>query len=189
MGKTTLYIEGSTDTDNGNLRKAFSKLLSNELKQCMPRIKMGDGIEQTVDKFCKTPMDQDEERYLLVDSDRFISSIPAKKDICNRFNKARVNRKIDSSVENTFFMVQEAEAWILSQPDVLSSVGINIQNISVSNVEQIEKPSQKLAELYKKNDKVYSKVREFVKVFCLLDSQKLKETHSEYRDLIEKLKK
>ena len=88
-----------------------------------------DGIEQTVDKFCKTPMDQDEERYLLVDSDRFISSIPAKKDICNRFNKARANRKIDSSVENTFFMVQEAEAWILSQPDVLSSVGINIQNI------------------------------------------------------------
>lgn len=45
----TLYIEG-TETDNGNLRKAFSILLEKELSGNMPRIIMGDGLQQKSSK-------------------------------------------------------------------------------------------------------------------------------------------
>lgn len=44
----TLYIEG-TETDNGNLRKAFSLLLEKELSGNMPRI-MIDGLKQKTAK-------------------------------------------------------------------------------------------------------------------------------------------
>ena len=52
----TLYIEGSADTDNGNLRRAFAMLLEKELANKMPRIIMGDGKNQTIDKFHSTPI-------------------------------------------------------------------------------------------------------------------------------------
>ena len=46
-----LYIEGSANTANGNLRIAFSKLLEKELKGNMPRIVMGDSKSHTIEKY------------------------------------------------------------------------------------------------------------------------------------------
>ena len=64
-----IYIEGTQDLDNGDLRLAFAKLLEKELKGKMPRIVMGNGKGQTVDKFQSTPLQKGEDRYVLVDSD------------------------------------------------------------------------------------------------------------------------
>ena len=52
---------------------------------------------------------------------------------------------------------------------------------------EITKPSEELARLYKKSDKCYHKVTEFVKVFPKLDSQKLRTYFEEYDRLIKTL--
>lgn len=82
------------------------------------------------------------------------------------------------------FMVQEAEAWILSQPDVLEAAKVSTSSLPKKNVMEITKPSETLARLYKNSKKEYHKVTEFVKVFPQLDSSKLKEYFDEYSRLI-----
>ncbi|GAB1443930.1 hypothetical protein MASR2M39_27750 [Ignavibacteriales bacterium] len=44
-----LFVEGTKDTSNGDLRKGFNKLLSKNLSGKMPRIVMGDGKKQAID--------------------------------------------------------------------------------------------------------------------------------------------
>ena len=46
-----LIIEGATDTRNGILRQGFHKLLVQKLEGKMPRIIMGEGKKQSIDKF------------------------------------------------------------------------------------------------------------------------------------------
>lgn len=113
MNKVVLYIEGTTSHDNGDLRKAFSKFLAKELNGRMPKIVMGDGKTQTIDKFYATPLKDGESRFLLVDSDKQLPAVDERTEYTS-FNKKRSNRLVDCTTENTFFMVQEAEAWILS---------------------------------------------------------------------------
>lgn len=180
----TLYIEGSADTDNGNLRKAFALFLEKELKNKMPRIIMGDGKDQTIDKFHSTPIKPSEKRFLLFDSDL---PSPNKEIICDTYNKRKINRKIDANTKNTFLMIQEVEAWILSQPNILKSAGIDVSKFHTVNVEAINKPSEKLADLYKNSHKTYTKVCEFVRIFPKLDSEQLKKNCSEYKALIDAL--
>ena len=182
----TLYIEGSPDTDNGNLRMAFSKLLSQELSGKMPQIIMGGGKNQTIDNFHSKPLKPNEERFLLFDSD---APSPNKQIICDEFNNAKTNRKISATTDNTFLMIQEVEAWILSQPDVLTAAGIDMSKFNCQNVETIHKPCEKLADLYKKSGKTYTKVNEFAKIFPKLDTKKLKQTCSEFKALIDALNK
>ncbi len=182
--KKVIYIEGTSETDNGSLRKAFSELLRKELAGDMPRIIMGDGKNQTIDKFHSTPVGKEEKRYLLFDSDE---ANPNKSSICSTINNEKPNRKIDATSDNTFLMIQEVEAWILSQPDILHQRGIDISNFKVSNVGNVTKPSEKLADLYRKNQLTYTKVREFVRVFPLLDTSKLKVECPEFKALIEAL--
>ena len=179
-----IYIEGTSDTDNGNLRKAFSLLFEKELAGKMPKIIMGDGKNQTIDKFHSTPLKHGESRFLLFDSDM---PAPDKAAICTEFNEAKPNRKLDATTDNTFLMIQEVEAWILSQPDILKNAGVKTSSFKTANVESISKPSEKLADLYRKSKKEYSKTSEFVKIFPLLDSARLKESCPEYKALIENL--
>ena len=181
--KKVLYIEGTSDLDNGNLRKAFATLLEKELKGKMPQVIMGDGISQTVDKFMSKPLQTNERRYLLIDSDQFLTE-DVREDIMKKYNDAKPNRKKSMEKENSFFMVQEAEAWILSQPEVLEDARISTESLPKKNVMEIQKPSLELARLYKNSQKEYHKVIEFVKVFPLLDSQKLRASFEEYNRLI-----
>ena len=179
-----VYIEGE---NNANLRKAFSELLEQELKGEMPKIVLGDGISQTIDKFRSYPMEEGEERFLLIDSDEPLTD---KADLVRRVNKEKCNQKNcinEATVDNTFFMVQEVEAWILSQPEALKERKVT-KGLPLSNIESIKKPSERLAEIYEKNGKRYNKTREFSAVFKYIDSNKLKEFSSEYKALIDKLK-
>lgn len=178
-----IYIEGE---NNPILRMAFSKLFKQELDGKMPRIVLGDGISQTIDKFRTFPLEEGEERYLLVDSDEPLTN---RKELIRKLNTEKCNGKnaiIEATDNNTFFMVQEVESWILSQPNALKRRGI-CKGLPIENVESIVKPSEKLLEIYSLNGKVYHKIKEFSKVFELLDSKKLKNDICEYRHLINAL--
>lgn len=183
MEKKVIYIEGTSETDNGSLRNAFSKLLEKELKGKMPQVIMGDGIEQTIDKFLTKPLAPNEHRFLLIDSDQPLGN-DAKLTIVSRIQAREVNKKIEATVGNVFFMVQEAEAWILSQPNVLKSVGLKANLVPKCPASVISKPSNVLADVYRKSGKQYHKVSEFVKVFTLLDTQQLKKDFEEFDLLI-----
>lgn len=178
-----IYIEGK---NNPGLRASFVGLLKKELSGTMPRVVLGDGISQTVSKFRTAPFEKDEERFLVVDSDEEITD---RDDLIKRVNNkcSQKNCLIEVSADNTFFMEQEVEAWVLSQPEALKERSIT-NGLPLSNITSIPKPSEKLAEIYKKNGKQYNKTREFSSVFRYIDSAKLKDFSSEYKALIEKLK-
>lgn len=181
-----IYIEGTQDMDNGDLRKAFARLFEKELKGRMPRVVMGNGKGQTIDKFHSTPLSPDESRYLLVDSD---APVGDKKEVCEHFNEQKPNRKTDCTSENTFLMIQEAEAWILSQPDVLKRHRISVKQLPKRNVMEISDPSDLLSALYKDSGKEYHKVRDFSRLFPDLDIQALQAYFPEFKDLMTNLKK
>ena len=185
MGKV-IYIEGTQDLDNGDLRKAFAKLFEKELKGNMPRIIMGNGKGQTIDKFQTTPFKPDEERYLLVDSDVLITD---KSDVCQTFNKDKINIRLESTIENTFLMIQEAEAWILSQPEILKKHNIKVSRLPKKNVMLITKPSDMMSSLYRDSGREYHKVRDFCRIFPDLNTSALKVYFSEFKDLVEVLRK
>lgn len=178
-----IYIEGK---NNPELRASFVCLLQKELSRAMPRVVLGDGISQTVSKFRTAPLERGEERYLVVDSDEKITD---RADLVRRVNGkcSQKNCKIEATEDNTFFMEQEVEAWILSQPEALRQRGVR-EGLPLHNIPSIEKPSAKLSEVYSRNGKTYHKTREFPAVFKLLDSEMLKAYSSEYKSLIEKLK-
>ena len=180
-----IYIEGTQDLDNGDLRKAFAKLFEKELKGMMPRVVMGNGKGQTIDKFQSTPLKSGEIRYLLVDSD---APVESKVDLCRFFNDQKPNLKQECTESNTFLMIQEAEAWILSQSAVLMKYKINVNKLPKKNVMGIANPSDLMAELYKDSGKEYHKVRDFSRVFPELDTNALKDYFSEFKDLVQALK-
>ena len=141
---------------------------------------------ETIDKFHSTPLNHDEKRFLLVDSD---GPVTDKNAVCTRFNENKPNRKLDSLYNNTFLMIQEAEAWILSQPDILQNHGISTRKLPQRNVMEIPKPSETLGILYKNSGKEYHKVRDFSKLFPDLNTSRLKDYFDEFKTLIEELSK
>ena len=174
--------------DNGDLRLAFAKLFEKELKGKMPRIVMGNGKGQTVDKFQSTPLQKGEDRYVLVDSDAPVGD-NEKVNICQHYNEQKLNLKQLCTTANTYLMIQEAEAWILSQPEVLKKFKIKLNKLPQKNVMEISGPSDLMASMYKDSGKEYHKVRDFCRVFPELDTKSLKEYFSEFKNLIEILSK
>ena len=181
-----IYIEGTQDLDNGDLRKAFAKLFEKELRGRMPKIVMGNGKWQTIEKFHLTPIKADEVRFLLVDSD---APVVAKPDICSQFNRKVTNPKHVCSESNTYLMIQEAEAWILSQPAVLMKRGVKVSRLPKKNAMEIANPSDLIAEMYKDSGKEYHKVRDFCLLFPDLDTNALKACFSEFKELLASLEK
>lgn len=181
-----LYIEGTADTDNGSLKIAFARFLEKELKGNLPRIVMGDGRSQTIAKFCATPLMQGEERFLLVDSDKFPFD---RSEEFRQFMEAIPNVVTKCTDDNTFFMIQEVESWILSQPDVLKrQVGINVPEHPTAYLLSMHKPSEQLQKHYKSQHKNYHKVSEFIKILPQIDTKKLSDDFEDFKNLIAALK-
>lgn len=177
--KYVLYIEGTTDDTNGDLRQGFSSLLSQELAGNMPRIKMADGKSQAINKF-KRPLANDNP-LLIIDLD----SPDSKK-----FHLL-TEEKLEERSEKIFFMVQEMEAWFLSQPIILD----DFYNHKISarirrKASEIANPSDELVKLTKNIPKKehYHKVRHGVELLKLLNLNDLMHEFSDVKKLISILK-
>ena len=171
--KVVLFVEGTSDDTNGDLRQGFENLLKKELAEKMPRIKLGNGITQTIDKFSNT----EGVKFLLIDLDGHSD------------NKTERFKKLNLPEPLTFFMVQAMEAWFLSQPNILNDFYKKDLKIPQKHASEIDKPDRELRKLTKNSDKKeYHKVRHAVELLSKLDVKKLKIDFPDFNSLIEALK-
>lgn len=172
-----LFIEGSTDRTNGNLREGFAKLFGQKLKDQMPRLVMGNGKDQTIDKFMN---DNSDEKFLLIDLD--------KNE--NQRTSEITALGLSKYQRSSFFMIQEMEAWILSQPNVLDAYykgGISKQ-IPSKHSKEISDPSDELVKLTKRTRKgEYHKIKDAVNLLPLLDLSQLEIDFEDVKKLIQTL--
>jgi hypothetical protein len=172
-----LIIEGTTDTTNGDLRMAFARLLEQKLRGKMPRIIMGNGVKKTVDKFLNQP--QTGQPFLLIDLDAETSQ------------RDRVLQEYDlvDKAETVFFMIQEMEAWFLSQPNVLKEYYQEDFSKKFNRPPQsIASPCEELQRITKQTKKgAYHKVKHGVALLPRLDLTALCSDFDDVKNLINQL--
>ena len=175
--KKVLIIEGTKDESNGILRQGFNKLLSQKLKGSMPRIIMGEGKTQAIKKFKNYRTGKP---FLLIDLDKPESQ--KEKEI--------EEKGFIQGSEYVYFMVQEMEAWFLSQPEILDSFyNEKIRNIPDRPAKDIPNPSDLLYRITKATKRgKYHKVAHAVELLQKLDANKLSTEFVDFRNLIETLK-
>lgn len=183
--KTILFVEGEPNSPNGDLRQGLCKLLDQKLKGKLPKIILGGGKSQTINKF-KTIELAAEQFLLLVDLDKGQDYI--QKDL--------EDNGLSTNSNNVFYMVQEMESWFLSQPEILDKfygkdnngklVSEKQAKRKVIDIAEPDKELQKLTKNTKKGE--YHKVKHAVELLKLLDANKLEKEFSEFERLIAKLK-
>lgn len=171
-----LFIEGTTDITNGDLRAGFRKLLEKKSNGKMPTISMGDGKKQTIDKFLNS-----EDSKLLCDLDNNESE---------RINDLKINGIIERE-EFVFYMIQEMESWFISQPNILdefynTSISLKLAKKPASDFSEPDKELQKYTRGTKKGP--YHKVNHGSKLLPMLDADKLMQDFPDFKRLIEELK-
>ncbi len=184
MVKKILFIEGTKDDTNGNLREGFHKLLEQKLKGNMPRIKMANSISEAKKTFINNSKLKrlSENSLLLIDLDDYES---------NRQNKIEEYR-LNNFSENVFFMIREMEGWFLSQPNILDDFYKDeiSRKIPKKNYKEFENPAEYLQNLTRNNlnRKKYHKVKHGVELLKMLDAHKLEKSSNEFENLIIQLK-
>lgn len=175
VNRRYLFIEGTTDTSNGNLREGFNKLLVKKLGGKMPTISMGEGKRQTINKFKNSSNSN-----MLCDLDAHESNITDDMK----------ENGISDFKDSVFYMVQEMEAWFISQPEILD----NFYNFEISrrivkkHASLFEQPDKELQRITKDTTKkAYHKVNHGSQLLKLLDIEKLMREFPEFKRLIDKL--
>lgn len=178
-----LFVEGEPETQSGNLRQGFEKLLRKRLTN-PPRIKLGGSKMSTIDQFKNNRMDA--EAFLLCDLDA-----PADlrtSDI--------VQNGLKAESERVFYMIQEMESWFLSQPDVLDKYygktksGKRVSERLVQrNSQDIPDPKEEMKRLTRDLNKgePYHVIKHAVDLLPLLDPDKLETSFPDFKGLIDKL--
>lgn len=195
------HINDSAATINNSekLRESFHKLFSQIINPEFFNliIEMKGGFEQAIISF-KGYSQLDQKTSMLIDLDGASSS---------RQNKI-VDLKIENLSERVFFMIQEMEAWILSQPESIEKAYRNRYNRQRGNInleqeirklyrdhpEEILKPSVKLKVLLgryyvemkgnRKKNKKYGKLKDAPLLIENLDITKLIKTFDDVNSLI-----
>ncbi|NMH24902.1 DUF4276 family protein [Flavobacterium solisilvae] len=172
-----LFIEGTKDTSNGNLREGFSKLIEQKAKLKMPTISMGDGKSQAVDKFLNS------------DGAKLLCDLDA--DEGHRENDLEKYNLIEKK-DSVFYMIQEMESWFISQPDILDKFyGEPISTkLAKKQATLFSEPDKELQRLTKSNKKrgQYHKVNHGTLLLKMLDANKLYNEFSDFKKLIDSLK-
>jgi len=215
MVDITIYVEGVqsensavlTVDNSAILRENFHKLFSQKLSstEFNLRIKPFGTITQAR-KMLELMDTQGINAVLLIDLD----APPEKRD-------ERLNQYKPFDTTKIFFMIQEMEAWILSQVDKIEEFGKteglirkrnneDINNNSLiknKHPEQINKPSEKLDTILRqyfdivkirrgkerKIGKRYSKAKDGPKLIGLLNLQNLRQYFDEAKRLVDYIKR
>ena len=170
-----LFIEGTRDVSNGDLREGFRKLLEQKVKGTMPRISMGDGKTQTIGKFLRS----DHARMLcdLDNSPKHVEADLREYDLLDRRNEV-------------FYMIQEMEAWILSQPDVIDKFYCEdvSRRVPKKQVELIAEPDKELQNITRNSRRgKYHKVKHGSQLLQMLDAGRLYTDFADFKRLIDNL--
>lgn len=113
-------ISSQTYNNSSRLRECFYKLLTQYFNpnDFSLQVEIGGPKNQAI-KFFKSEIEKNLNVYLLIDLDANSSK---RTEIVNSFNlRDKIHEK------NIFFMVQEMEAWILSQPDKIEACYKNLK--------------------------------------------------------------
>jgi len=168
MADCVIFIEGTSNIANGNLRVSFGKLLG-QAQRPGPDIKMSNDTAGTIKKFISAINDHNSSRkrvFLLIDLDgpeETRSTWLAK-------------HKLTQYHEQIFFMVQEMEAWFLAQSKVLGMYYPKlIHNLAGRSPMAIAKPSDELVKRTKNypGRGTYAKVRDGAQLLQMLDLAQL----------------
>jgi Domain of unknown function (DUF4276) len=176
--KRYLFIEGTSNEENGKLSQGFHKLLRQKLAGKMPRIKMADSKEQAIRTFKKSQFSDN--KYLLVDLD-------APED---EKEKDLKDKQLNDEAERVFFMIQEMEAWFLSQPNILDEFYKSklSDKIPRRQAKEIPDPSDVLRGLTKSTKKgAFHKVEHGTALLEMLDAGNLEFQFEDFADLINRL--
>lgn len=112
MAECVIFVEGSRNTDNGDLRNGFGRLIRQANLRQMPLIVMCDDMHGAIRKFeqeTAKPNSAFRRVLLLVDLDG-----PSASRV-----SWLVNHGLTLHEERIFFMVQKMEAWFLAQPTMV----------------------------------------------------------------------
>ena len=178
-GRKFLFIEGTLDTTNGDLRQGFNKLLAQELETQMPRIIMGGNTKATLKKYRNPNLNC--KNFALIDLDCMESEKPT----------VLISHELNES-DQVYFMIQEMETWFLSQPSILDAFyGEQISHkIPKKDVKLINSPDEFLQNLTKATRKgKYHKVNHGVALLNLLNAKTLINDFNDFSGLIENLKR
>jgi len=201
-----IYVEGGvlpnanlriqTLNNSERLRESFYKLLSKKLDPTKFKlhVEIGSGVQQSIN-FFKSALKKGHNVYLLIDLD-----VPKNKKL-ERLNTLAIADKDIS--ERVFFMIQEMEAWILSQPNKIEECYHYLKRVKSSilleddkilkgiHPEDITKPSTKLHTILgryyreekkgKLRKKKYNKLRDGADLLELLSINLLEQTFDEVR--------
>lgn len=211
MKKLTIFAEGGIIPDEntnvqtvGNvvaLRRSISRLLTTKLtnKDLDVDIELRGGISDAIKTFKANADAKTQPCFLLIDSD-----VPP-----HQLHTRITDQALEAYQELVFFMVQEMEAWILSQPDKIqecykhlkftgaTSIAEGVE-LKGKNVEDIKKPSDLLKIILPryfvdtsrekpKKKKYASKLTDASELLNALDVERLYTEISEVKRLIDAL--
>jgi hypothetical protein len=174
-----LIIEGAQDTRNGILRQGFNKLLSQKLEGKMPRIIMGEGKKQSIDIFLNSKTERIP--HLLIDLDGDESKKIKDLEDNNLASNSRV----------VYFMIQEMEAWFISQPMILDKYYCSKLSLKIpkKHPKEIPNPSDFLYQITKMTKKgKYHKVKHAIDLLQQLNANQLMDDFEDFERLINTLK-
>ena len=214
MVTITIYLEGGvldglnsaaqTNSNTSRLREAFSKLLRQVFleENYHLEIKPSGGYKSAAKRF-KELREEDNETVLLIDLDGTNTEKPKKLEELD----------LVDYVNEVFFMIQEMEAWILSQPDKIEQFAKKEQFvmkneeksvadnnlIKGNNIEEIKKPSGRLHTIFEQHFQVikqrrgktpkakkrgYGKLKDAPSLIELLDLSLLRKSFEDVENLI-----
>ena len=138
---------------------------------------MGDSKNESIKKFLTIK----DSANLLIDLDKNESFR----------NEDLINNDLKTHENIVFYMIQEMEAWFLSQTDILTSFypDINWDDIKMKEISKIPKPSKVLGTLTEKSkSRKYHKIKHSVELLPLLDTKKLALDFPDFKELIDSIK-
>lgn len=178
MAKLFVIIEGEHTSGDPNLRVGMGELLRKALTKGSIKIKPLGGRSEAIKRFKKQR--GPDIMLLLIDLD----GPPSRR-------KSELQKEgLSTYSSDVFFMIQEMEAWFISQSDILiDHWGEDLfQNFRNRNPRQIAKPSKELEKCTKGSKHgTYGKISDGARLLKKLDPQKLKADFTDFKKLIKRI--